>query len=240
VMEAVCGLLHDVPDLAAAFGGDPIEWHGELSGTPVRLIVPMDMPVVPGSPEDLIEKLSERDDVSDDLLSVAEMLVEFAAQYHGAWFGSMSPEDLEELLLETLPAQLAVDADEAPVILAAARELLKISDGQAACVALLESIEPRLVAALGDPSKYGIGKQVVMAGIAEGYDMSSEQGVEDFVRTFAARAATKPSKSKSKAKKRAQRKPAVKAKAKAKPTKAKPKLKAKTKAQAKKPARKKR
>ena len=56
------------------------------------------------------------------------MLVEFAREYHGVTFAQIDAEQLGALLLETIPAQVAVEEDEAERIVAAARELMRFAE----------------------------------------------------------------------------------------------------------------
>jgi hypothetical protein len=207
IMDGLVAMLGD-PDLADAFHDDTMQWQGDG----VRFAAPLE--------------IAEPDDDADLL----DVLAEFAEVYHAATFPALTARQLEALLLETIPAQLAVDTDEAPHLLAATRMLLA---GSPLVTMLDDAFEQRLVAALADETKFTPGKQLVMAGIAAGFDMSTEEGVEEFVQAFARdhlAKATPKAKAKPKAKPKATAKPRSKpnAKAKAKPaakktTKAKPK-----------------
>lgn len=227
VLEAVTALVGDEPDLADAWDGEPIEWQGELQGGRVRLAAPLEM-----EDDSLMSRLAAREDVPDDVLAAAEMLVEFAAAYHSAAFETIRAGELEALLLETIPAQLAIESNEAPRILRAARELLDVAGNAAARAIVDAALEQRMVRELENPQNFSTGKQLVMAGIAAGYDMSTEQGVTEFVEAFARaqrppRASKSKGSAKAKAKISAKAKPKASAKAKAK---AKPEASAKVKA----------
>jgi len=278
VVESLCEMLDDEPHLADAWNGEPVDWEGGAAGARVRLVAPLELPPAPTHPEDasieilgedgqvdevrldryrsaLMTRLAAREEITEEVLAAAEMLVEFAAQYHGVTFGKITADQLQALLLETIPAQLAVESDEAGRIVAAARELMRFageelgSAAAPACLALLDdAFEQRLARELANAANFGTGKQLVMAGIAAGFDMSTEEGVADFVQTFASsqrpqRRAAKPkaktnakAKAKPAAKAKPKAKPAAKAKAKAKPTaKAKPKAKPTAKAKPRKP-----
>lgn len=212
IMEGLVAMLHDEPEIADAWHGDAMEWQADGGG--VRFAVPLDVAEPP-----------------DDADILGDVLIEFADVYHAATFQTITAPQLEALLLETIPAQLAVESDEAPYILAATRALL----ADRPLVTMLDAaFEKRLVRALEDESKFTPGKQLVMAGIAAGYDMSSEEGVEEFVQTFAREALTRTGKPKRKAKATAKPKAKAKAKARPRPT---PKAKAKAKAKAKPKAR---
>ena len=242
IIEALCSMLAD-EDVAEAWEGEAIEWQGGPGGARVRLVAPLDLPPPPTHPEDatldvldehgvvdevlmdryrsaLMTRLAARDEIPDEVLAAAEMLVTFAAQYHGVTFGAITASQLEALLLETIPAQLAVEPDETGRIISAARELMRFageelgSTAAAGALALLDaSFETRLARELADPSNFGPGKQLVMAGIAAGYDMSTEEGVAEFVEAFAK--AQRPRSRKAKPKPGAKVKPKAKLKAKA-------------------------
>jgi len=272
VIEALTAMVADEPDLAEAWDGEAVEWSGEVAGTHVRLVAPLELPSAPVDPRDasldiagedgeidevrfdryrsaLMTRLAAREEISDEVLAAAEMLVEFAAQFHGATFGKITIEQLHALLLDTIPAQLAVEPDEAGRIIAAARELMRFageelgSTAAAGALALLDTaFEQRLARELGNPANFGMGKQLVMAGIAAGFDMSSEQGVADFVHAFAEAQRPKRRKPKAKAKaKPAAKKPTAKTPAAKKPAAKTPaaKKRAAKKPAAKKPAAKK-
>lgn len=251
VIDALAAMVRDDPDLAHAWDGDAVEWDHEVNGIRVRLMAPLDMPAPPANPADatldilddegdvdderfdryraaLMTRLAERDEIPDETLAAAEMLVEFAAVYHRVTFGRITANQLEALLLETIPAELAVESNEAGRIVAAARELMRLVGEELASPAAHEALEllddafvARMVRELENPAKFTEGKQLVMAGIAAGFDMSTEEGVTEFVQAFAQsqRTAAKPkrtAKPKGAAKPKA-KKPKANAKAK-KPT----------------------
>ena len=163
-------------------------------------------------------------------------------QYHGVTFAAIDVAQLEALLLETIPAQLAVERERgrtdrrrgarADAVRRRGARITAAADG----LALLDAeFETQLARELADPSNFGTGKQLVMRGIAAGYDMSTEEGVAEFVQAFAQsqREDVRPKPKKAKAKAAAKPKAATKArpkpKAAAKPkaaTKARPKPKA--------------
>jgi hypothetical protein len=236
MIEGLTAMLRDEPDLETAWDLDPVEWEGEVDGTRVRFAAPLEVSEPPADPGDasldildehgriddlrfdryqtaLMMRLAARDEIPDEVLAAAEMLVAFAAQFHGATFGKITSRELEALLLETVPAQLAVEADEAGRIVAAARELMRFAGDElgsptaTGALAMLDgSFEQKLARELANPANYGPSKQLVMAGIAAGFDMSTEQGVAEFVEAFA-RAQKKPKKAKPKAKAKAKPKP---------------------------------
>jgi hypothetical protein len=273
-LEALATMVRDEPEIALAWEREPIDWHGEVAGSRVRFAAPLEVPEPRADPEDasldildetgqvddlrfdryreaLMTRLSAREDIPDETLAAAEMLVEFAATYHGVTFSKIDAAQLEALLLETIPAQLAVEANEAGRIVAAARELMRFardelgSSAAADALARLDdAFEQRLARELDNPNNFGTGKQLVMAGIAAGYDMSTEEGVAEFVQAFAQsqREVARPAR-KAKAKRPAPKaKTAAKPKAKAKrtvaPAKAKTAAKSKSKAAKAKPRKK--
>jgi hypothetical protein len=263
ILEALVAMVTDEGE----WDGEPIEWQGEVGGTRVRLVAPLELPSAPVDPadasldilgadgqidEDLFERyrnalmtrLSAREEIPDEVLAPAEMLVEFAAQFHGLTFPRITVDELETLLLETIPSRLAVGAEEAGRIVAGARELMRFVGDELGSVAAPQALvlldgafEKELERELANESNYDRGKQLVMAGIAAGFDMSSEDGVADFVRAFAEAQKPEKPKAKAKPKTKAKAKPKATAKAKPKATAKAPKAKATAKAKpAKKPA----
>ena len=174
-------------------------------------------------------------DGRSELINVADMLIEHAAIYHLATITAITPKEIEELLYETLPSRMCVEADAAGEIVQGLRALLAFAgrelDSASArdCLERLPSdVEKKLARALADESKFATAKRIVMAGIKAGHDLSTPEGVTEWLEIVNQQGIPgMPKATPRKKKKKAaapKRKPAAKAKAKAKPkTKAKAK-----------------
>lgn len=123
-----------------------------------------------------------------ELVNIADMLIEHAAMYHLATITAITPSQLEELLFETLPSRMCVEADAAGEIVEGLRALLAFAgralDSASAreCLATLPpDVEKRLAHALADETKFATAKRIVMAGIKAGHDLSTAEGVTEWL-----------------------------------------------------------
>lgn len=120
----------------------------------------------------------------------ASMLMELA---HG-FFGPVSimtlgAAQLRELLFEIVPAKVFMEPDEAPAVITELRAFftfLKREHGRPSASECLRVLGPdapeKLRAALSDSSKFGTMKSVIAAGRDAGFDMSTKEGLEGWMR----------------------------------------------------------
>jgi hypothetical protein len=168
---------------------------------------------------------------SEEVLAIAEMLVEHTAMEFGATIVSLSPEEMSEVLFKAVPARVTIDPGAAPVIIATMRALLAFAERElgsttaAECLAALSpSSADRLARELADERNFGEAKSLYLQGARAGYDMTSERGIAAFIDSLG------PAALGAKKKAKAPKAKASKAKAsKAKAPKAKTKTKTKTK-----------
>jgi len=103
----------------------------------------------------------------------------------------MSPGDVSEILFELFPRKVSASADEAPAIV---RELQAFwlflqrefqLENAAACLTVLdEKAAHKLKREMGDPANFGIAKSFFMMGLERGFDMSSEEGINEWMATY--------------------------------------------------------
>jgi hypothetical protein len=131
----------------------------------------------------------------------AAMFTELAAQHGGKTLGELSPDEVSELAFGYIPRNVSVAADEAPVIVASIRALLAFAAREIGgyapnrCLAQLPARSVEILAdELADSANFGPTKQLVMNGIAAGYDMTSEAGVAAWVASVNRTARPKPRK----------------------------------------------
>ncbi|HEX4449441.1 MAG TPA: hypothetical protein VH143_01170 [Kofleriaceae bacterium] len=118
----------------------------------------------------------------------AAMFTELAAQFAGKTLGQLSPDEVRELAFGYIPRKISVSVDEAPAIIASIRALLAFAAREIGgyapnrCLAQLPARSVEMLAdELGDSNNFGPAKQLIMQGIAAGYDMTSEAGVAAWV-----------------------------------------------------------
>ncbi len=103
----------------------------------------------------------------------------------------MSPGDVSEILFELFPRKVSASADEAPAIV---RELQAFwlflqrefqLENTAACLTVLdEKAAHKLKREMGDPANFGIAKSFVMMGLERGFDLSSEEGINEWMARY--------------------------------------------------------
>jgi len=164
-------LLSDLADLRR--DGDEIdgEARNELEDELVQRFV--------ASPE--AERLAE--------VGACHFVMDYAADYFGVTIAKLKPADLREILFDIIPRKVSIDASKASWIIEETRAFyvfLKRELGLAqadACLRVLGGdATDKLRAALSDPAKFGMAKSVFMQGSEAGFDMSSKQGVDAFIR----------------------------------------------------------
>jgi hypothetical protein len=186
--------LSTVPELAAAWTGGPAV---SVRGPSVVLTAPLaeladriaDKGPLQRKAGALLDGLADK--VSDpETLAWASMLTEYAIEAHDALVHELSPAELQTIVLVRIPAEVTCAPDQAPVAIAALRALLEHaaqSSEPARARQLLQGL-PKDVAAqleqrLADPTAFGPEKALVMAGTWAGFDMSTEEGVDEFLMT---------------------------------------------------------
>jgi hypothetical protein len=118
------------------------------------------------------------------------LVMDLAANYLGVTIASMDGEDLREVLFEVLPRKVSIDASAAPYIIEELRtfyQYLKsahdFSEAEDCLRVLGRSATTKLAAALSDRSNFGMAKSLLMGAREAGFDMTSQEGMEAFMRS---------------------------------------------------------
>jgi hypothetical protein len=119
------------------------------------------------------------------------MLIDFGINYLSVTPPQMSPDDMRAILFDLFPRKVSASADEAPDII---RELQAFwqflqrefhLENAAACLkALDEKTARKLKKEMGDPANFGIAKSFVTMGMQRGFDMSSEEGLNEWMAIY--------------------------------------------------------
>ena len=127
----------------------------------------------------------------------ASMVLDFGMNYLSVTPPQMSPDDVREILFDLIPRKVSAAADEAPGII---RELQAFwtflqrefhLENAAACLKVLDEKAAReLKKKMRDPSTFGIAKSFVMMGMDRGFDLSSEEGINQWMATYNAEVTT--------------------------------------------------
>jgi hypothetical protein len=142
----------------------------------------------------------------------ARVFIEDGALTFGTTISQLIPDEVRDLVFGMLPRSLIAQPSDAPAIIAtiravlefAARELGSYAANWSAATALADDAVEMLAAELADPDNFGPAKAFFMQGVAAGFDMSSQEGVEAWTRAHnqAARAKTPAKRSTAKPKAR--------------------------------------
>jgi len=129
-----------------------------------------------------------------ELRADAELVLGFKWGYLDGHLGRWRVADLDELLLELYPRKVVVDRELAELTVPAVAGLLEFLDEQGLLVpgsdalsrllARLEELRGPFLEALGDASRYGLGKSLVGAMLADGVDLDDDVAVGGWVEAF--------------------------------------------------------
>jgi hypothetical protein len=125
-------------------------------------------------------------------LGWVQMLLEFGLDYLGQCVDEMTLGSVKEFVLDHVPRKVSVEADEAPAII---YELIKFWEYLDRVYKLPEAksiiewlhtdgLSAQLKAEMSDPLNFGMAKSIFMRGKEAGYDMSSQNGMADFMAAY--------------------------------------------------------
>ena len=121
----------------------------------------------------------------------ADMMMDYGMNYLRLTPPQMSPADLREVLFDLFPRKVSADAGEAPNVI---RELQAFwtflqrefqLENAAACLRILDDrAARRLREEMSDPANFGIAKSFVMMGMDRGFDMTTEEGINEWMTIY--------------------------------------------------------
>lgn len=117
--------------------------------------------------------------------------IDLARDYLGKTPPELGPLDVEEVLFDLFPRKVSAEPEEANAIIRELRAFFAFLYRQYG----LDNMEDLLYCTnddairdlekeLGDPNNYGFAKYFVMAGKAAGYDMSTQEGLNEFMHVY--------------------------------------------------------
>lgn len=122
---------------------------------------------------------------------LAGVMLEYGINYLGVTPPRMSPGELREILFELFPRKVSVEADEAPEIIRELQAFWKYLQREyqlgnaAACLKILDDKAVRVLQEeLSNPAKFGMAKSFVMMGKTRGFDLSTEEGLNEWMTTY--------------------------------------------------------
>ncbi|WP_153558597.1 hypothetical protein [Roseimaritima sediminicola] len=127
------------------------------------------------------------------------IFLDYAFSYVGAAPPRMTRGDLNEILFELFPRKVSTEPDSAAAIVGELRAFFQFLQREYAAPNAEELLQEltdeavrELEEALDDPAKFGMAKSMVMQGRAAGFDMSSQEGLAEFMQAYSASLARNP------------------------------------------------
>jgi hypothetical protein len=120
-----------------------------------------------------------------------DMVIDFGINYFSVTPATMSPDNLREILFSLFPRKVSAEADDAPEIIHELQYFWKFLEREfhlknaAACLKVLDDkAANRLKEAMSNPANFGIAKSFIMMGNKQGFDMSTEEGIQSYMETY--------------------------------------------------------
>ena len=118
-------------------------------------------------------------------------MVEYGIDYLGVSPARLSPDRLRELLFDIFPRKVSADAEEAPQAIRELQAFWQFAqrefqlENAAACLKVLDGRAVRqLKKEMSNPANFGMAKSIVMMGKARGFDMATEEGINEWIATY--------------------------------------------------------
>jgi hypothetical protein len=121
----------------------------------------------------------------------AGMMMDFGMNYLSVTPPRMTPHGLRAILFDLFPRKVSTSADEADEIIRGLQAFWTFLQREyhlanaAACLKVLDEKAAReLKKELSTPANFGIAKSFVMMGQERGFDLSSEEGINEWMATY--------------------------------------------------------
>jgi hypothetical protein len=121
----------------------------------------------------------------------SDMVTDLGMNYSSVTPATMSPGNLQEILFNLFPRKVSTEAGAAPEII---RELqfywkflereFKLENATAILKILDDEAANELEEEMSNPANFGIGKSFMMMGRDQGFDMSTEEGLQSWMETY--------------------------------------------------------
>lgn len=118
-----------------------------------------------------------------------DLVLDGAMQSNGESLATLTPGGVEDVLLEYFPRKVSAPPSEGVHIVRELRAFLAFAERafgmphlRACAEALPPGMEERVSAAMADTRKYGLAKAQVMRGIEAGFEMSTDEGLDAWMR----------------------------------------------------------
>lgn len=121
----------------------------------------------------------------------AHMMLDYALNHLGQTPPEMEPASLRTVVFELFPEKVSTPANRSPEIIRELRAFWNFLGREfglknaAACARILDDKAiPKLEKAMSDPANFGMAKSILMKGVERGFDMSTEEGIDEWIMTY--------------------------------------------------------
>jgi hypothetical protein len=121
----------------------------------------------------------------------ASMVLDFGFNYIGVTPPQMSPDNLREILFEIFPRKVTAPSNDAPDVVAELQAFWKFLqrefhlENAAANLAVLDAQAVRILKKeMDNPDNFGMAKSFVSMGMQMGFDMTSEEGINEWMAVY--------------------------------------------------------
>jgi hypothetical protein len=133
--------------------------------------------------EAFLEELAETMPEGGEPFTWAGILTNLSIRKVGALLPELTPEQLQELLFVAVPAEVMCEPGQAWDVIAGTKAALAHAGAHELEQTLPADAVKRLEERLGSPAAFGPEKSLFMAGTWAGYDMTTEEGITEFLST---------------------------------------------------------
>jgi hypothetical protein len=121
----------------------------------------------------------------------ADTMMEYGFGYLGVTPAQMTPNNLREILLDIFPRKVSAEPEEAPNMIRELQAFWRFLqrefqlENAAACLKILDDKAVRqLKKEMSNPANFGMAKSFVMMGKERGFDMTTEEGINEWMKTY--------------------------------------------------------
>jgi hypothetical protein len=119
------------------------------------------------------------------------IMLDLGQSYLGITPPKMSAKDIREILFDLIPLKISAIAEQAPEII---RELqafwsflqreFHLANADACLAVFNDEATQRLKEEMRNPDNFGMAKAFIMAGLERGFDMQTQEGIDEWMRTY--------------------------------------------------------
>jgi len=132
-------------------------------------------------------------------IGLVSAMMEYGINYFGRSPSALSPDDLSTILFEVFPAKVSTEPENAPWIIRRIRAFwsfmareFDLENAKECLTILTDAAAQKLQRELSNPANFGMAKSIIMMGMERGFDMSTEEGIDEWMNTYKAELMASP------------------------------------------------